>query len=70
LKSLDIFTGKFIGYLFSSPRPIKYINKNADKSVFFTYGKLWELSALVPAFTNATDWRLNSATGVGRSALR
>jgi len=45
------------------------MNENADKSAFFTYRKLWELSALVRACTNATDWRLNSATGVGRSAL-
>jgi hypothetical protein len=30
---------------------------NADNSAFFTYGKFWELNALVPAFTNATYWR-------------
>jgi hypothetical protein len=45
------------------------MNENANKSAFFTYRKLWELSALVRAFTNATAWRLNLATEVGRSAL-
>jgi hypothetical protein len=43
--------------------------ENANKITFFTYRKLWELSALVRAFANATAWRLNLATGVGRSAL-
>jgi len=33
------------------------MSENADKSAFFTCVKLRELSALVPALTNATAWR-------------